>query len=109
MNYGSMFVWIPRFAYKITTGYHSSSGAIDVIFLQGTTDNYYDEDGNLTSAVSGTDLLAVTESGYSDYVVHPAFQDGSSTSYAYGEWDSEIEGFWIAKFQRRLTNNCKIG
>ena len=31
---GSMFVWIPRFAYKITSGYHNSEeGTIDVIFI----------------------------------------------------------------------------
>ena len=27
---GSMFVWIPRYAYKITSGYHQSSGTLDV-------------------------------------------------------------------------------
>ncbi len=33
---GSMFVWIPRFAYKITKGYHDNSeGGMDVKFLIG--------------------------------------------------------------------------
>ena len=35
---GSMWVWIPRYAYSITSGYHSSStGNIDVEFMKGLT------------------------------------------------------------------------
>ncbi|MDD4187961.1 MAG: hypothetical protein PHX04_04285 [Bacilli bacterium] len=41
---GSYWVWIPRYAYKITSGYHSSTGAgeetagtIDIEFLKGET------------------------------------------------------------------------
>ena len=34
---GSMFVWIPRYAYQITSNYHSNStGEIEVTFLKGT-------------------------------------------------------------------------
>ena len=35
---GSMWVWIPRFAYKIDL----TNKTIDVKFLIGTSDNYYD-------------------------------------------------------------------
>ena len=36
--------WIPRYAYKIASGYHqSSTGTIDVKFLQGKTNQAYDE------------------------------------------------------------------
>ena len=35
---GSMWVWIPRYAYSITSGYHSSSaGNIEVEFMKGLT------------------------------------------------------------------------
>ena len=39
---GSMWVWIPRCAYKI----NKSNQTFDVIFLVGTTDSYYDKDGS---------------------------------------------------------------
>ena len=93
---GSMFVWIPRYAYKITynnTSDKSQGGTIDVVFLQGisnldkngqdvTNENYVDEKGK-TGA----------------YIVHPAFEDGSETGYPNGEWNKKIEGFWMAKFE----------
>ena len=41
---GSMWVWIPRFAYKIT------GQTIDVKFLIGTTDTYYKDDGTIGTA-----------------------------------------------------------
>ena len=37
---GSMWVWIPRYAYKIT------AQTIDVVFLIGNTDEYYKADGS---------------------------------------------------------------
>ncbi|MFV0249577.1 MAG: prepilin-type N-terminal cleavage/methylation domain-containing protein [Bacilli bacterium] len=81
---GSYWVWIPRYAYKITSGYHSSdAGSIDVKFLVGTSD----------IAVDGTNLLS---SGYiagtidtsTNYFVHPVFQN-----------DLNELGFWVAKFE----------
>ena len=43
-----MFVWIPRYAYKITSGYHDGR----------------DDSGKVTN---------YTTASYYDYVVHPAF------------------------------------
>ena len=43
---GSMWVWIPRFAYRVD----NDKKVIDVVFLQGTTDNYFDENGELQTA-----------------------------------------------------------
>ena len=35
---GSMWVWIPRYAYSVTSGYHSSNaGTIEVEFMKGLT------------------------------------------------------------------------
>ena len=84
---GSMWVWIPRFAYKIEWDKASQSGKIDVKFLQGTSN--FDKDGK-----------DVTKFGYK---VHPAFQDGSKTGFNNGEWDKEITGFWISKFEAGFT------
>ena len=108
---GSLWVWIPRFAYKIT--YYTDAakenesttktqyGSIDVKFLVGTTDQYYDETtGKLETAVrakTANDEIDATK----NYVVHPAFTDESSSelNYANGGWDKELTGIWVSKFE----------
>ncbi len=97
---GSMFVWIPRFAYKltkltesdytekvVTSSYQSTvtdkAGTIDVVFLQGNTDYYGAEKakrGNIADK---------------DYVVHPSFTNDVNL----GGWDRELTGYWVAKFE----------
>ena len=91
----SYFVWIPRYAYKITYKNKdniSEGGTIDVKFLIGTTDNYYDEKGELKKA-----QRAVTghEDTTSDYYVHPAFTNNVDL----GGWDSELTGIWVGKYE----------
>ena len=90
---GSYWVWIPRYAYKIETCYHTSgedclaltgkeAGDIDVKFLKGTTN------------VSSENILVET-TGYEAHVkdtsmhhfLHPAFQ-----------FNGEELGFWVAKY-----------
>ena len=95
---GSMWVWIPRFAYKISyndEGDKSKGGTIDIVFLKGTTDNPAD-DSNISN-----DQIVRANSGDTNgkYIVHPAFTDESENGYANGGWDEEIPGFWIAKFE----------
>lgn len=98
-TYGSMFVWIPRYAYKITSGYHQGgtytgyraingywkelqvkvSGTTSIKFID--TNNYYrDGSGKVTNFSSAS---------YYDYVVHPAFDFG----------ETKLEGIWIAKYE----------
>ena len=81
---GSYWVWIPRYAYKITSGYHSSeTGTIDVKFLKGT------------SKISSDNLIVET-SGYvahefdtsMHYFLHPSFK-----------FNDDEPGFWMAKFE----------
>lgn len=65
---GSMFVWIPRYAYKITNGYHENSengGTIDIEFLSGTTGSK------------------------KDYIVHPSFKFGDEELQ--GIWIAKYE------------------
>lgn len=100
---GSMWVWIPRFAYKIT--YYTSSdkttvsntktqyGDIDVVFLKDTTN----KDFNGYDVTSSSYVNGKGQTGA--YIVHPAFQDGNGNGFANGEWDAEITGFWMAKFE----------
>ena len=91
---GSMFVWIPRFAYKI----NSTDNTIDVKFLEGTSDTYYDDEGNPQKALRVTSKDEVADTT-SNYYVHPAFTNESSIDYANGGWDSELTGIWVAKFE----------
>ena len=102
---GSMWVWIPRYAYKVVyndTNDKSKGGTFDVVFLIGTTDNYYDENGNLQTAQRQTseEQIIETDASKTDkYTVHPAFTNESSINYANGGWDKELTGIWVSKFE----------
>ena len=75
---GSMWVWIPRYAYSITSGYHSSSaGNIDVEFMKG-----------LTNETSTGRTSFQNASGQGNWNIHPAFNYGQTVS-----------GIWVAKFE----------
>ena len=86
---GSMWVWIPRYAYSITSGYHQSgaeinpttpaegAGTIEIKFLKESTNVAYD-------GTSTWDNV----SGQGKWNVHPAFN--------YGQ---EVSGIWVAKFE----------
>lgn len=99
---GSMWVWIPRFAYKINyinESDKSLGGTIDVVFLKNNTNK--DFNGN-----DVTDANYMDENGIQGaYIVHPAFQDGTKNGFANGEWDKEITGFWMAKFEAGYVGN----
>jgi hypothetical protein len=89
-----MWVWIPRYAYKI----NKSNQTFDVVFLVGTTDSYYDKDGKLQTAkrqTSETDIPDATK----EYVVHPAFTNESNIGYVNGGWKKELTGIWVSKFE----------
>ena len=79
---GSLYVWIPRYSYKITSGEHQSGNSwnsldaagtnkIEVKFSNGTTDD--------TS---------------NSYIKHPAFTFGTD----------ELEGIWVAKYEASQGN-----
>ena len=91
---GSMWVWIPRFAYRV----NEDTQTFDVVFLVGTTDTYYDENGEPQTAKRCTseDEAVDTTTGFT---VHPAFTDETAINYRNGGWDKEITGIWVAKFE----------
>ena len=75
---GSMWVWIPRYAYSITSGYHSSNaGTIEVEFMKG-----------LTNETSTGRTTLQNASGAGSWNIHPAFNYGQTVS-----------GIWVAKFE----------
>lgn len=101
----SMWVWIPRYKYKIPNNIGSSSDVIeppqiDVVFE------------------SGTDATGVSETVYrngiasdgtnTNYYTHPAFRNVENIEYdtstiSRGAWDEEITGFWVGKFETGNT------
>ena len=86
---GSYWVWIPRFAYRISTNYHTKTqGNIDIKFLLNNTN----------IAKDGTNADTVPKysgSSQTNYIVHPAF--------VYG--DQQLTGIWVAKFEGSGTTN----
>ena len=92
---GSMWVWIPRYAYKITSGYHSATaGTIEVAFLD-TQDNFLNGE---TGAI--TRNPKEEGAGTTKWLVHPAFTSDASTGGGFGE----LEGLWIGKFDTTGTH-----
>ena len=90
----TMFVWIPRYAYKIVSGYHSTgNGVIEIKWLTGTTD----------AAVDGSLVAKRTSETDKNYVVHPAFTNDTNL----GGSGEEIEGFWVGKFESSNVNAVK--
>ncbi len=77
---GSMYVWIPRYAYKIT-----GEKNIEVTFLKGNTNEGIDGATYTTDQTTDTSKTAI---------VHPAFNLGGT----------ELNGFWVAKFEASGTN-----
>ena len=87
----SMLVWIPRYAYKITSQYHqggAGAGEIDIVFIDTANKG---KDGKVT--YSTTYPSATTGGAMSDYVVHPAFDYGGTA----------LPGFWVGKFESSNT------
>ena len=89
---GSMWVWIPRFAYNIPSeGYHTSTATeISIEFMKGT--------GN--EGATGQTIVEYNDSTTSNYtqfpsgyVIHPAFNYGQTVS-----------GIWVAKFEASNSN-----
>ena len=98
---GSMLVWIPRYAYKITyyseptkttiIGYSDSRGFVDT---DGKTPSHM-EPPTTSINVNGT----IGTTNYEYYRPHPAFE----TDLNQGGWGSKITGIWVGKFETTGT------
>ena len=88
----SMLVWIPRYAYQITSKYHqggTDAGNINIVFID--TKN---QSKDKTKTYSETYPKYEEGTGMEDYVVHPAFN--------YGE--TKLAGFWVGKYETSNIN-----
>lgn len=87
---GSMYVWIPRYAYKMPANSQTTKGTIDVTFLNRNTNKTY----------NGKEFQKETEGVNTSQtpIVHPAFTLG----------DKELEGIWVAKFEASGTNSSGV-
>ena len=94
---GSMLVWIPRYAYRIT--YYSEAAKTNII---GYSDSrgFVDTDGRTPSDMQ-TPTTSINVNGtigttnYEYYRPHPAFE----TDLNQGGWSKKITGIWVGKFE----------
>ena len=97
------FVWIPRYAYKITyfdtadnANAYRANGSTEGIIGYSTIQGIIDATGDEAKVVSGTEPTNVTgrvrTSKYADYIPHPAF-----------EFDGAKAGIWIGKYEASGT------
>ena len=89
---GSMWVWIPRYAYNIpSTGYHTSTATeISIEFMKGTSN----ETATGQTIVEYNDSTTTNYTQFPNgYVIHPAFNYGQPVS-----------GIWVAKFEASNSN-----
>ena len=98
---GSMWVWIPRYAYKITykSSNKSEGGTIEIAFLKDTTNEFLDNtiQGEIKTNISDV-TYTTNENGtksQDQWLVEPAFTLGAES----------IKGFWFAKFEASNTND----
>ena len=91
----SMLVWIPRYAYQITSQYHQEGegkGNINIVFIDTNNQNK-----DKTKTYSEIYPSYNTGSGMSDYVVHPAFNYGDNKEH-------KLSGLWVGKFETSNTS-----
>lgn len=109
---GSYWVWIPRYAYKIT--YYTDStkstessektlyGSIDVLFMYLDSDTLYrDVNGNPIELPEG-------------YRVHPAFQniseeESTAGKNSLGKYDNSALGIWVMKYEASREDSTDGG
>ena len=89
----TFFVWIPRYAYSIESGYKQGEGAtgrIDVTFLKGNTNKGADG----TEYPTNYDESKLAPGNKTPKIVHPGFTLESG----------EVTGIWVAKFEASGIN-----
>ena len=98
---GSMLVWIPRYAYRIT--YYSEASKTTIV---GYSDSrgFVDTDGKTpsdmqtpTTSINVNGTIGTTQ--YEYYRPHPAFEKDLNQ----GGWSTKITGIWVGKFEATGT------
>ena len=96
---GNYFVWIPRYAYRITY-YANETSDIPTGYSDGR--GIVDASGNVIYSLD-VGIKSVKYNGMS-YIVHPAFMDNRTNNYENGGWDSELAGIWVGKYETSGTS-----
>ena len=112
-NVDSYFVWIPRYAYRIIyfdsaeskKAYQEGTLTEEAAKANGKIIGYSDSRGIVDA--EGRKIESVTSESNSpktmvseDYfMTHPAFMNGTSTGFENGEWNEELTGIWIGKYE----------
>ena len=100
---GSMWVWIPRYAYKVTEGYHTSTaGTIEVAFLD--TNNQFLNSSDTGIIETDPSKITYTNNCQDQWLVHPAFTSEAKNGGGFGE----ITGIWVAKFEASGTDGTNL-
>ncbi|MDD4067113.1 MAG: hypothetical protein PHH22_03985 [Clostridia bacterium] len=90
---GSYWVWIPRFAYRINSGFNTSTtGAIDIKFLKDTS----------YIASDNTSIDSCTE-GNGFWNQHSGFKYTGNDNLTY-----ELPGFWVSKYDMSGTDSSSL-
>ena len=103
---GSMFVYVPRYAYKIT--YTTEDG--NTILGYSNSDGIVDKEGAIVEGTGKEGTVKITgklgNETFIKYVLHPAFQKFATDelNMANGGWSSELNGIWVAKFEASRSN-----
>lgn len=97
---GSMYVWIPRYAYKIS--YYKDNNLIASSDSRG----FVDAKGELINEANNQGTRIGVED---NYMVHPSFlgKGHESIGGGFGDDENGISGFWVAKFEasnKNITN-----
>lgn len=116
---GSYFVWVPRFAYRISyynsdnnlTGYFDGRGMVDLegnpvtsvngatITPRETTIIKNGTETKITASVLDDKVNVVEQNGFK-YIVHPAFENNTDL----GGWSTDLSGIWVAKYEMSKEN-----
>ncbi len=102
---GSYWVWIPRYAYRIVyfdkithrDAYRADNTQTEGIIGYSDARGLVDKDGK-TPKYMGEPVTSIGV-GENKLRPHPASEDGTSTGFTQGEWDSKLEGIWVAKYE----------
>ena len=100
---GSMWVWIPRYAYKITEGYHkNTAGTIEIAFLD--TNNQFLNSSDIGVIETDPSKITYTNNSQDQWLVHPSFTAEAKNGGGFGE----VAGIWVAKFEASGTDETDL-
>ena len=86
---GSFWVWVPRYIYKISTGWHTNAAGGGTVNAQFSMDTDDTRGGTVTIVNAGT-----SNDSNNSWTNHPAFNFGNGDAN-----DKQLPGMWVAKFE----------